>query len=114
MCECILHIVMLEPLLMSTLCASFCVTADNTLHLDVHYVLRLFSALSLCKCPSLSNSALHSPQWSHVARHAECVGVLPVVLDQSGATSDLWGGGSLHQDEGLVVQTRVGLDEVLA
>ena len=37
-CVCILHIVMPELSLMSTLCVSFCQTADNIFHLDVHYL----------------------------------------------------------------------------
>ena len=48
-CARILHIVMLEPLLVCTLCVSFGKIADNIFHFDVHYsyVLCLFNALGL-------------------------------------------------------------------
>ena len=44
-CMCILHIVMREPLFVSTLCVSFCEIADNIFHLDVPYVCYICSAL---------------------------------------------------------------------
>ena len=53
LCVCILHIVMLEPSLMPALCVSFCQTADNIFHLDVHYMcyitlVRCFELQSRC------------------------------------------------------------------
>ena len=37
-CGCVFHILMLEPLLISTLSVYFCQIADKNVHLDIRYV----------------------------------------------------------------------------
>ena len=44
-CVCVLNIVMLEHLVMSTLCVRFCKLREPFCHLDVHYMCHICSAL---------------------------------------------------------------------